>query len=100
MQQRTTRTWSNVPDQPCGKWEWKQQTRYVSVNYPSDGLLPQYTQELQGIPEGNRYKVEGANHLEVRDMSNSKLNGQPNDGTYQRFDEIFGRDDWFKIEKN
>lgn len=85
-------------DPTCGKWEWKQQTRYVSVNYPSDGLLPQYTQELQGIPEGDRYKVEGANHIEVRDMSNSKLNGQSNDGTKKVFNQIFGRDDWFKTD--
>ncbi len=93
MQQRTTRTWGNVPDQPCGKWEWKQQTRYVSVNYPSDGLLPQYTQELQGIPARNRYKVEGANHLEIRDMSAGSI-----DETAIEFRKIFDRDDWFKTD--
>ncbi|MDC9721500.1 MAG: hypothetical protein PSN34_01840 [Urechidicola sp.] len=79
------------PDPDCGEWVWKQRTRYISVNYPSDGLLPQYTQELQGIPSGNRYKVSGANHLEVRNMSNSPQG----DVTKERFDDIFDRGDWF-----
>jgi hypothetical protein len=86
-----------LPDPDCGEWVWQQRTRYVSVNYPSDGLLPQYTQELQGITWNNRYKILGANHMEVLDMSNSTLNGQPNDGTRLRLSEIFDRDpsDWF-----
>ncbi|MDP2423296.1 MAG: hypothetical protein U1C46_09255 [Bacteroidales bacterium] len=86
------------PNPNCGQWEWREFTRWVSVNYPSDGLLPKYTQELQNIPTGNRYYVPGANHLEVRNMSNSTLNGQPNDVTKARFNEIFNRPqgDWFR----
>lgn len=63
------------------------------VNYPSDGFLPIYSQELQGVSaySGNRYYIEGANHVEVRDMSNSKLNGVPNDGTRNKFNMIFDR---------
>tara|TARA_B110000037_G_C17100740_1_gene497856 strand:- start:67 stop:1401 length:1335 start_codon:yes stop_codon:yes gene_type:complete len=74
-------------DPNCDEWRWVQRTRYISVNYPSDGLLPQYTQELQGILPENRYKVEGANHLEVRNMSNSPQG----DVTKERFDDIFNR---------
>lgn len=75
----------------CGTFEYQWVTHWVSVNYPSDGFLPQYTQELQGIPLDNRYKVEGANHLEVLDMSASSQG----DVTKQRLDEIFNRPDWF-----
>jgi hypothetical protein len=84
------------PDIDCGEWKWVQRTRYISVNYPSDGLLPQYTQELQGIPFDNRYKVNGANHLEVRNMSNSPQG----DVTKERFDDIFNRpsSDWFHTD--
>ena len=60
----------------------------ISVNYPSNGLLPQYTQELQGIRSGNRYKVEGANHLEVLNMTND---GNNDDETKDVFDDIFDR---------
>ena len=83
----------------CGEWKWEQRTRYISVNYPSDGLLPQYTQELQGILEGNKYKIEGANHMEVLDMSQSTLYGVPNDGTYKTLTDIFNRTDWFDTPK-
>jgi len=73
-------------------------TQWVSVNYPSDGLLPQYTQVIENntTPNGT-YRILGANHMEVLDMSNSYVNGQLNDGTRQRFNEIFNRDtnDWF-----
>jgi hypothetical protein len=55
------------------RYTWRPFTRTITVNYPSDGLLPQYTQELQGIPPGNRYKIEGANHKEVFDISNSSV---------------------------
>jgi hypothetical protein len=56
--------------------------RPVTVNYPSDGLLPQYTQELKTSVDPNfRYHIKGANYVEVRDMSNSYLNGQLNDAT-------------------
>ncbi|MDA9317077.1 hypothetical protein N9Q58_04095 [Polaribacter sp.] len=82
---------SRNPDEDCGEWRWVQRTRHISVNYPSDGLLPQYTQELQGITNSNKYKVNGANHIEVRNMSNSNLSGQPNDATRKRFNEIFNR---------
>jgi triacylglycerol esterase/lipase EstA (alpha/beta hydrolase family) len=71
---------------------WKQHTRFISVNYPSDGLLPQYTQELQDIPIGNRYKVQGANHTEVRNMT---TDGNGVDETKDVFDDIFDREDWF-----
>ena len=67
---------------------WKQHTRFISVNYPSDGLLPQYTQELQDIPIGNRYKVQGANHTEVRNMT---TDGNRVDETKVVFDDIFDR---------
>ncbi len=82
------RTANRPPDEDCGEWKWVQRTRYISVNYPSDGLLPQYTQELQGIPFGNRYKVEGANHIEVRNMT---TDGNGVDETYEEFIKIFNR---------
>ena len=84
--------WVPNPGPNCGYRGWKQRTRYVSVNYPSDGLLPQYTQELQDIPVGNRYKVNGANHLEVRNMT---TDGNGVDETYEEFIKIFNRPDWF-----
>lgn len=80
--------WVPNPGPNCGYRGWKQRTRYVSVNYPSDGLLPQYTQELQDIPFGNRYKVEGANHIEVRNMT---TDGNVVDETYEEFIKIFNR---------
>ena len=80
------------PDIDCGEWKLVQHTRNISVNYPSDGLLPQYTQELQGIPFGNRYKVEGANHLEVRNMA---TDGNVVDETAVEFRRVFNRTDWF-----
>ncbi len=92
-------TTDRVPDVNCGHWEYVTRYRNVSVNYPSDGLLPQYTQELQGISSQNKYYVPGANHLEVRNMSNSTLNGQPNDATKARFNEIFNRSDWFNTPR-
>lgn len=78
-----------VPDpRDCGEWKQVQRTRFISVNYPSDGLLPQYTQELQGIPFGNRYKVQGANHTEVTNMT---TDGNDVDETKDVFDDIFDR---------
>jgi triacylglycerol esterase/lipase EstA (alpha/beta hydrolase family) len=82
------RSVKRAPDEDCGEWKWVQRTRYISVNYPSDGLLPQYTQELQGIPFGNRYKVEGANHIEVRNMT---TDGNNVDETKDVFNLIFSR---------
>ena len=69
----------------------------VGVFYPSDGFLPIYSQELQGVTasSGNRYYIEGANHVEVRDMSNSTLNGVPNDATQDRFNKIFNKSGFF-----
>jgi len=75
-------------DPNCDEWRWVQHTRTISVNYPSDGLLPQYTQELQDIPIGNRYKVNGANHLEVRNMT---TDGNGVDETAIEFRRIFNR---------
>ena len=89
-------TASKNVDPDCGEWLWQEFTRYVTVNYPSDGLLPQYTQELQNIPAGNRYKVSGANHVEVRDMSEGTV-----DETADQFILIFDRDigDFFRTDK-
>ena len=79
-------------DPDCGEWVWQELTRYVTVNYPSDGFLPKYTQIMVDNPTpDNVFHVLGANHTEVRNMSNSTLNGQPNDATKDRFDEIFNR---------
>jgi hypothetical protein len=92
------RSVKRVPDPDCGEWKWVQRTRYISVNYPSDGLLPKYTQELQDIPFSNRYKVEGANHLEVRNMT---TDGNGVDETKDVFNLIFNRafPDFFRTEK-
>jgi pimeloyl-ACP methyl ester carboxylesterase len=87
---------TNIIDPNCGSWVWVQRTRMVSVNYPSDGFLPQYTQELQGIVPGNRYNILGANHLELLDMSNSKVNGVLVDGTKDKLNEIYNRSDFFQ----
>ena len=77
-----------APDPDCGEWVWRQRTRYISVNYPSDGLLPQYTQELQGIPYNNKYEVDGANHLEVGNMT---IDGNGVDETREVLRDIFSR---------
>lgn len=76
-------------------WDWVPRTRYVSVNTPNDGLLPKHTQVLNNIPAGNIYRVYGANHLEIRNMSQSTLNGQPNDAMGNTFRQILNRGDWF-----
>jgi hypothetical protein len=60
-----------------------------------DGLLPAYTQQIEGLPNGNIYKVEHANHIEVTDMSNSP----DGDLTKIEFDKIWERDDIFGIDK-
>jgi hypothetical protein len=79
------------------EWQWVLVTtsQSVAVNYPSDGLLPEYSQKLQGLPSGNYYSIDGANHLEVRDMSNSSQG----DITYDTFYDIFNRSDIFGIEE-
>jgi len=85
-------TASKSVDPDCGEWLWQEFTRYVTVNYPSDGFLPKYTQIMvDNSTPNNVFHVIGANHTEVRNMSNSTLNGQPNDATRLRFNEIFNR---------
>ncbi len=89
-------------DPDCGEWVWKEYVYYVTVVDPSDGILPKYTQVMKNnsTPNGT-YRILGANHMEVLDMSNSTLNGMPNDGTRQRLNEIFSRPtyDWFYTPK-
>lgn len=87
-------TASKSVDPDCGEWLWQEFTRYVTVNYPSDGLLPQYTQELQDVVSGNRYKVSTANHVEVRNMSEGSV-----DETAIEFRKIFDREDIFGIDR-
>lgn len=85
------------PDDCEWQWIYVTETSSVSVNYPSDGLLPEYTQKLQGIPGNNIYRVDGANHLEVTKMSNS-----PEDNTYIEFEKIWNRQpsyDFFNTPK-
>ena len=82
------------PDDPyaCDIWIQKQVSGYKQVIYPSDGLLPVYTQELVGVSGNDRYLIDYANHYEVKDMSNSKLpNGQSNNETERILREIFSR---------
>ena len=67
----------------------------IKINYPSDGLLPSYTQQLKGIPHGNVYRVDFANHLEVRNMSKCPQG----DGTYNTFTLILNRNDIFGTPK-
>ena len=81
----------------CGHWEWQQRTRYVSVNYPSDGLLPKYTQVMDNVSSGNVYRIDNANHTEVRNMSAGST-----DETKDQFDLIFnrsGNNDFFKTPR-
>ncbi len=59
-----------APDPDCGEWVWMQQTYTTTINYPSDGLLPKYTQIMKNNPtSSNTYHVSGANHIEVRNMT-------------------------------
>jgi len=75
-------------DDEC-EWQWVYytKTQTVAVNYPSDGFFPDYTQKLKGLPSGNYYTVNGANHVEVRNMSNSSLG----DNTFNEFEKIWKR---------
>ena len=87
-----------VPDPDCGEWRWVQRTRYVTINDPSDGLVPKYTQIMKNNPTPNsEYRVYGANHLEVRNMT---VDGNNTDETYEEFKKIFNREDWFKTDLN
>ena len=73
-------------------------SRMLDINKRTWVWNPIYAQELKGVLPGNRYTIDYANHNEVLNMSNSKLpNGQPNDGTRNRLNEIFNRQstDWF-----
>ncbi|MCH7410818.1 hypothetical protein MM239_15530 [Belliella sp. DSM 111904] len=90
----------NDRDGACGEWGFIQRTRNVMVNYPSDGFIPSYSQDLSFIPSSNRYYINGANHIELLNMSNSRLNGSPNDATKAEFERAFGlRDDLFFIPR-
>lgn len=84
-------------DPDCGEWVWVEHTHMVTVNYPSDGLLPKYTQIMKNNPTYNNvYHVSGANHIEVRNMS---VNGTGTDETYNEFYKIFhNRTDWFETD--
>ena len=82
---------SKPPDwePPFGHWELQQRTRWVTVNDPSDGLLPKYTQIMKNNPTpNNTYRVYGANHIEVRDMTHD---GNNVDETAVEFRKIFNR---------
>ena len=78
-----------APNTTCGEWGFVQRTRNVMIHHPSDGFIPSYSQDLASLPPSNRYFINGANHIEVLNMSNSKLNGIKNDATKGRLDEIF-----------
>ena len=55
-------------------------------HYPSDGLLPEYTQKLQGIPPGNVYRILNANHKSLLNLS---YKGTEGDNTRKEFNKIF-----------
>jgi hypothetical protein len=76
-------------DQSCGEWGFVERTRQVMVHYPSDGFIPSYSQDIASLPASNRYYIRGANHIEVLNMSNSKLNGQRNDATREQLNGVF-----------
>ena len=76
-------------DPNCGHWEWQYVTRYVSVNYPSDGFIPKYSQIMKNNPTpNNTYRVNKANHKEVLDMTHD---GNNVDETYETLKRIFNR---------
>jgi hypothetical protein len=64
----------------------------AAFTYPSDGLIPKYTQVINGLSTGNVYEVKNANHIEVRNMSQSP----GGDNTRAKFNEVWVREDWFK----
>ncbi len=77
----------------CGEWVYQTVTRWVNINYPSDGLIPKYSQIMQNNPtQNNEYEVPGANHLGILNMQASN-NGD--DIMKSKFDDIFDRNDWF-----
>jgi len=82
-----------APDPDCGHWEYQPVTRYVAVNYPSDGFIPKYSQIMTNNPTpNNRYRVDKANHLEILDMTHD---GNNTDETAIQLRRIFNRTDWF-----
>ena len=84
----------------CWEWEWKLVPVTVTTHHKSDGLLPVYVQELKGASGSNRYVIDHANHMELKNMSYSKKpNGQAYDGTRNTLNAIFNRSDWFKTDK-
>jgi len=86
----------NARTNSCGEWVFVERTRNVMVHYPSDGFIPSYSQDRTSLPASNRYFINGANHIEVLNMSGSRLNGAPNDASKARFDDVFdSRDDIF-----
>jgi hypothetical protein len=60
----------------------------AAVSYPSDGLIPKYSQVINGLSTGNVYEVKNANHIEVRNMSYLGPNG---DNTKDEFNKIWTR---------
>lgn len=89
---------SSSQTQECDVWVWETRTRNVMVHHQSDGFIPSYSQDIASLPASNRYFINGANHIELLNMSNSSLNGAPNDATRGRFTEIFrDRDDIFFV---
>lgn len=76
-------------DQSCGEWGFVERTRQVMVHYPSDGFIPSCSQDIASLPASNRYFIQGANHIEVLNMSNSKLNGVKNDATREQLNNVF-----------
>jgi hypothetical protein len=86
----------------CGEFVLITQTWWVTILLPNDGLLPVTSQELKGVPIGspNRYFINHANHMEVRNMSFSRRpNGQKNDAMYNTLEAIFERTDWFNTPR-
>jgi len=80
----------------CREKVWMEVTTTVTTTYKNDGLLPTYAQELKGVSGSNRYVIDHANHMELKNMSFSKKpNGQANDGTKIKLNEIFDRSGWF-----
>jgi hypothetical protein len=68
-----------------------EEQRTVYVNEPSDGLIPESSQVMQGIPQNNIYEALGVNHSEETNTSaGTTLNG--NDEMQDVFNLIWDRD--------
>ncbi|MCL2073748.1 MAG: hypothetical protein FWH18_07500 [Marinilabiliaceae bacterium] len=86
----------------CDCWIHTPVTTWVTVTYKTDGLLPTYAQELKGVPSGNRYVIDHANHMELKNMTYSiNKNGQTSDGTKNTMNAIFDKQqgDFFRTER-